>query len=96
MVHGPAGKGMERTHMEKAFVSDVRHMLREYYNTLLSRKKELEKEVDVYEQVELPFKTYWGPAWYWERVGTRLMAPPSVEDEIKFTKEELKKWSVIG
>ena len=82
--------------MEKTYITDARQMLRDYYDILMRRKRELEKEVDVYEKVYLPFDTIFGPAWYWEQAGRKVMAPPSIEDEIRFCREELKKWSVIG
>ena len=79
------------------YVNEVRQMLREYYDKMLERKHVLEKEVDVYEAVYSGLHVpYWGDAFYYERVGTRVLAPPSVEDEFAFLKEELKKWSVIG
>ena len=78
------------------YVNEVRQMLREYYDKMLRRKRVMEKEVDVYEPIfsglHIP---YWGEAFYYERVGTRRLAPPSVEDEFQFIKEELKMWSVI-
>ena len=88
---------MARAGREKTFVNETRQMLREYYDVLMARKRELEKEVDVYEQVHLPYNLpFYGRAWYWERVGTQIKAPPSIEDEIRFCREELKKWSVVG
>ena len=88
---------MAKTSLNPDYVSEMRQMLREYYDVLMSRKRELEKEVDIYERVYLPYNIpFFGRAWYWEPVGTQIKAPPSIEDEIRFCREELKKWSVVG
>lgn len=97
MVHEPGGEGVERGDMAQTYINEVRQMLRDHYDRLLLRKAELEKEVKIYEPQYLPYDIpYWGRAFYYEEVGTKPMAPPSVEDEIAFTREELKRWSILN
>ena len=83
--------------MAETYINTVRQMLRDYYDKVLKRKQELEREVTVYEPHYLPYEVpYWGRAFYYEAVGTKVMAPPSVEDELKYVREELKRWSIIN
>lgn len=80
--------------MNKEDISEIRKMLREYYDRVVERDDELKEKRAMYEPIHMDIVSRFtiGPQLF-IFVGYEEVAPISIRDELKFIKKELKYWS---
>lgn len=95
--HGENTENVENSgeNTEKV-LKNIRRQVKNYHDAVSSRAEELEEPRPVWDVYEVPpMFLSWGRSLVYHYLGDAVSPPRGVEDELEFTRQELKMWSKV-